>query len=66
MTDEYVARVVGDRKGVHRMPSDPDLTGACHVGPFLARAYLTADQFAAIAKNAPRRLCGHCYRTRDR
>jgi hypothetical protein len=62
---QAVARIVGKRKGVHRLAGDPGFTGSCHVGFAAAREYLTADQLAAIVTATPRRLCGHCYRTRD-
>lgn len=61
----YVARVVGRRKGVHRLVDDPKASGSCHVGTF-SDEYLTAEQFAAIVMDDPRRLCGHDYPVKDR
>jgi hypothetical protein len=61
----YVARVVGRRKGVHRLVDDPQASGSCHVGPWSSE-YLTAEQFAAIVMEEPRRLCGHEYPVRDK
>lgn len=61
----YVARVVGRRKGVHRLVDDPKASGSCNVGAF-SDAYLTAEEFGRIAFDDPRRLCAHCFPSVDR
>lgn len=64
--EETVARVAGVRGGVHRLADDPKLTGSCHVDDAWRGPELTADEFAEIASEDPRRLCGHCYPVSDR